>query len=223
MSWTSFPDKIFLINLAKRKDRLESATRKFKEYNIPFERVEAVEHEKGAEGLRITMETIFQDAINNAYKNILIFEDDLDIIEPEINTIMPKVIQELPSDYDIIYLGCQLCNYVDFHSNHLIRSHTMYATHAAMYSLQAMKKFMELPRFSPVDNFIVQYIQCSDRCFCTFPILASQIPSHSDIYSDQEIMDWRKYIQVKYWHQMDRMKLEGKFTTTERNFERYVE
>lgn len=221
--WTNFFDKIFLVNLAKRTDRLQQAADQLGKYNIPFERIEAVEHTNGAEGLRLTMEYIFRMCIEEQYQNVLIFEDDVDIIEPEINYIMEGMIGNLPPAFDIIYLGCQLCSYSGFYNDYLIQSNCMYATHSAMYSLQGMKKFMGRQIFSPIDNYIVQYIQPDNLCFATYPIICSQIVSHSDIYSDRPVMDWKKWIEQKYWHQINMMKVNGKFPTHLKNYDKYAE
>lgn len=218
--WANFFDKIYVINLAKRTDRMEQAKNQLDKYNIPFERFEAIEDVNGAEGLRLTMIEIFTNAIRSNYKNILLLEDDLDVIQPEINSIMDNVVKDIPSNYDIIYLGCQLCRTPsEWYNENLLRVQSAFATHAAMYSLQAMKKILERNFFSPVDNCICQYVQPENLCFAIYPILISQIPSKSDIYKDQECMDWRKYLQDKYWIQIAKMKINGHFHPNAKNYD----
>ena len=46
--WTDFFDEILCVNLDIREDRLLRITEHFEEYEIPFKRVEAIKHEKGA-------------------------------------------------------------------------------------------------------------------------------------------------------------------------------
>jgi len=210
--WTDFFDKIYVVNLAKRTDRMQQAKEQLEKYNIPFERFEAVEDSDGAKGLLFTMQMIFQNAINSNYKNILVFEDDLDIIEPTINEVMEDVIKDLPPKYEIIFLGCQLCRIpTQWYGNNLLNVQSAFATHAAMYSLAGIKKIMSRNFFFPIDNSIVQQIQPDGNCYATYPILVSQIVTKSDIYTSETVMDWKKYLEVKYWNRIQLMKESGYF------------
>lgn len=77
-------DKIFYINLDKRKDRNEHILNMFKECNIPnnlYERYSAIEEVNGALGCTKSHINILQIAKSRGYKNILIIEDDLIIID----------------------------------------------------------------------------------------------------------------------------------------------
>lgn len=217
MSWTNFFDKIYVINLAKRTDRMQQAIEQLTKYNIPFERWEAIENKDGAEGLRLTMIELFTHCIENNYQNCLIFEDDVDFLEPDMNNIMEDAIEQLPPDYHILYLGAQLCKMPVFYWRNLLIVQDAYATHAAAYSNAAMKEILNSEFKSPIDNFFVKTIQKKGKCFCVYPLIASQIPSHSDIYTATPIMDWRKYIQGKYEFQMQRMKDMGKFIREPKN------
>lgn len=197
--WTKALSKIYVINLAKRKDRMLNAVTQLNKYSIPFERVEAVPHENGAEGLKLTMTKLFKECIKNKYENVLVLEDDLDVIEPKINEIMANVMANLPLEYDILYLGCQLCA-IPTKTEHrnILKVNHAFATHAAIYSLKGMKLFISGKSESPVDNYIVRHIQAKGNAYCTFPMLVSQIISHSDIYTDQELMDWTPHLQQKF-------------------------
>lgn len=212
-TWHKAMDKIYVINLAKRKDRLESATKQLNQYGIPFERFEAIENEKGAEGLRLTMIKIFKEAIKKKWKQILILEDDLDIIEPTINEVMDKVVNETPKDFDIIYMGAQLCSTPERReSETLLNVKHAYATHAAIYSLKAMKYLVKEGITAPVDNFIVRTLQNEGNTFATFPLLISQIAGKSDIYNDKPEINWKEYIEGKYWTVINQMKINNTFS-----------
>lgn len=211
-TWTKAMDKIYLINLAKRKDRLESATKQLNQYGIPFERVEAIENENGAEGLRLTMIKIFKEAIKKKYKQILVLEDDIDIIDSNINEVMGNVVNEIPEDFDIVYLGCQLCAVpIARFSQTLLNVKHAYATHAAIYSLKAMKAMIAGKITAPVDNFMVRTLQNEGNTYATFPILISQVVGKSDIYSDKDIVDWKPFLEQKYWEMVNSMKIAGTF------------
>ena len=220
MSWINFFDKIYVLNLAKRADRMAQAKEQLDRYGIPFERIESVENNlDGADGLLQTITMVFQNAINNNYNNILVFEDDLDIIEPTINEVMEEVIKDIPANYDILYLGCMLCRIPECFYNHvLLKAQSIQATHAAAYSLAAMKKILDRNFFSPIDNCIMQSVQPDGNCYVTYPILVSQIVTKSDIYSDKEVMDWKKYLEGRFWMQIDAMKQKGIFNENAKKY-----
>lgn len=205
--WTKSVSKIFVINLAKRKDRMLQAVQQLNRYSIPFERVEAVENEKGAEGLKLTMEKLFKSCIKKKYESVCVFEDDLNVIEHKINEILGRVMNDLPENYDIIYLGCQLCAVPTItKSRDLLKVNHAFATHAAIYSLKGMKAFIAGKPEAPVDNYIVQHIQARGNCYAINPMLVSQIVSHSDIYTDQELMDWTPHLEIKFEQMIKQMR-----------------
>ena len=109
MSWTDFFTKIFVINLPERTDRLLDIAEQLYKWNIPYELVNAVKHENGAEGLRITVEGIFREAVKQEWESILIFEDDAIFVDSggNPNEVMEKVVKQLPKTWDILYLGAQ--------------------------------------------------------------------------------------------------------------------
>jgi hypothetical protein len=94
-----------------------------------------------------------------------------------------------------------------YYSNHLLSGVThAFATHAAIYSLKAMKAFVKPNGYAPVDNFIVEKIQPAKNCYAVNPILISQIVSHSDIYSDTPLMDWTPHLQLKFPQMVNQVK-----------------
>jgi glycosyl transferase family 25 len=120
-----YVDNVYLINMDKDTDRLEKVTKECKKFNINFERFNGVDPLKlskkelnkyvskicqnicpnGIIGCGVSHMKIYEDALKNNYKNILVLEDDVffsDDIYEELN----KAMIELPEDYDILYLGC---------------------------------------------------------------------------------------------------------------------
>ena len=82
-------DKIYCINLDKRTDRWIFFKNQCEKFSInSVERISAVDGDlinqndypnkflKGEIGLLLTSIKIFEDAIDNGYENILLFEDD---------------------------------------------------------------------------------------------------------------------------------------------------
>jgi len=203
--WTEFFDCIYLVNLTKRVDRLLEATEQLEKYNIPFKRVSAIEKDNGAEGLRDTMLLIFNEAIEQKYENILVFEDDVLFLDEDVNGVMDKVVEQLPKDYRLLFLGAQYSNgFTHFQSPNLLPVTKAFATHATCYSVLAIKEILSLGMHYPIDNWMVTDIQTRGRCYGTYPLLATQRAGYSDIAKND--ISWRAFIDGRYMQKIAELK-----------------
>ena len=120
-----YVDNVYLINMDKDTERLEKVTKECKKFNINFERFSGVNPLKlskkelnkyvsktcqnicpnGIIGCGVSHMKIYEDALKNNYKNILVLEDDV-YFDDELYEELNKAMTELPEDYDILYLGC---------------------------------------------------------------------------------------------------------------------
>jgi len=120
-----YVDNVYLINMDKDTERLEKVTKECKKFNINFERFCGINPLKlskkelnkyvsktcqnicpnGIIGCGVSHMKIYEDAIKNNYKNILVLEDDV-YFSDELYEELNKAMLELPKDYDILYLGC---------------------------------------------------------------------------------------------------------------------
>ena len=120
-----YVDNVYLINMDKDTERLEKVTKECKKFNINFERFNGVNPLKlskkelnkyvsktcqnicpnGIIGCGVSHMKIYEDALKNNYKNILVLEDDV-YFDDELYEELNKAMTELPEDYDILYLGC---------------------------------------------------------------------------------------------------------------------
>jgi hypothetical protein len=203
MNWLSEISRIVVLNLNKRDDRLLEFAKQADDYSIPFERISAIEKENGAEGLRDTMKEVFTEALENNRHNLLVFEDDCEFVEEPstFNLYMDKVIEQLPENYWMVFLGCQLTGTGCFmQSPNLIRGKKMFATHAVLYSKQGMTEIMGRDFQYPIDNFYVAELQNYGHCYCTYPLLASQRVGYSDI--GKNVISWKPFIDQRYTQQM---------------------
>lgn len=204
MSWTSFFDRIVVINLPSRLDRLLEVTEEMEKYDIPFELVDGMTSELGgAEGLKLTVEKIFKESIEKGHKHILIFEDDVEFKENP-NSFMGEVIKQLPENYDIVFLGCQCTKGMNYRfSANLLQLDGAFATHAAFYSLQGMKEIIAHGIEAPIDNFYVREIETLQRCYVTFPLLATQRSGVSSIGG--QYIEWDLFITPRYYQKLAEM------------------
>lgn len=199
MEWINKIDRIVVLNLSHREDRLIFITEQFEKYSIPFDRVEAIYNEQqGAQGLRDTVCKLFREELEKGSEHILVFEDDCKLItsETDFHETMNKVMSQRPEKYHMIYLGGQMSHRITrFHSENLIPVQKYFATHAVMYSRDAMQQMVESMGF-PIDNWAVDNIQIMGFCYAIHPILASQIKGYSDIGKNE--IDWHPFIVPRH-------------------------
>ena len=199
MAWTDKISRIVVINLPNREDRLLSFAKQAEEYSIPYERISAIKDVEGAKGLRDTMANLFNDCIEKNLQNCLVFEDDTEMVVPPpiFHDTVEKVIDQLPENYWMCFLGCQITGSIShFHSPNVIQASKMFSTHAVLYSLQGMKEAIGRPFSYPIDNYYVDELEPNGHSYCTYPLLCSQKPDVSDIGG--QFIDWSPFIQARY-------------------------
>lgn len=154
----NFFEKIYLINLPTRRDRL-----KLMQLTLPFEFVivEGIYDEIGSRGLTKTYRKLLSDAVN--YNRVLIIEDDVSIL---------KSFELLPEyfDYDVIYLGA---NQFRFHPTqetdngfYHVYPHKLYYTYGT-YAIsfnktvsRGLKQYLDnFTPSQPIDIIINEFIK----------------------------------------------------------------
>ena len=198
--WYKYFDKIFLINLADRFDRLYDSALLLNEYEIPFERFEAVKHNDGYFGLVLTMKKLFKECLDKDINNILVFEDDISFCECKdyMDVVMNDCVEwMMKNNWGQFYLGVQHGKaFGNLIAPHVLRVEAGYSTHAVAYSKHCMEHFMHNYVQEPIDNFFVREYQPFGKSFCSYPLLATQRTNYSNIYNEQ--MDWNRYIRKSY-------------------------
>ena len=108
MRVNEFFDKVVVINLDRRTDRMERIDAQLKELGIEYERFSAVD------GKELGINPIFAGTMshvevlkNNRDSRILVLEDDAQFVD-NFNEKFEEVMQTLPNDSDIFYLGALL-------------------------------------------------------------------------------------------------------------------
>lgn len=205
--WTDFFDRIVVINLPKRVDRLIEVSEELNNYGIEFDLVDGIEHEKGAEGLRQTVENILKDSIQKKHKAILIFEDDCLFVEPKdvVDRTMEDAIKDLPEYWHILYLSAQATDgFKRRHSSSLLQLDKAFATHSWAISLQGMKEIIAAGLEAPIDNSIVDKVQPMQKCFITYPILTTQRAGVSNI--GNTFIDWHPFLIGRYNQKLAELK-----------------
>lgn len=109
MDINQFFDKIYCINLERRRDRWEQATAQFDRAGITnYHRFSAIESANGWEGCRDSHLAIIREARDRNYDNVLIFEDDVQLARNFRRKFAKALIQVQDTPWDMLYLGGNL-------------------------------------------------------------------------------------------------------------------
>ena len=204
-----FFDAIFCMNLDSRPDRWQECLEHFEDYGIDdkVKRFSAAQprHEGlnqkilGRAGCSYSHFLIAQKAIKENYNNYLVLEDDFQFrfTKDELYSHVTNSINELPSDWDLLYLGCNLDNSyglypIESFSDSLFRLKSAHTTHAMAFNKQFINTFAAT---SPTEQTLIEWTQKHEvidvylsrhvlphiNAFVSNPLLAIQRPSFSDI------------------------------------------
>lgn len=170
-------DKIYVINLKRNKDRLNVFMKRAKDANVKVERFEAVNGKElpknhpdivkyfiknhnlnpGQIGCALSHIKIWEDAIKNNYKNIIVFEDDA-IIPVDFWNRFNKAYNNLPSDWKVSYLGLNWPHVKKINQNvsKVIykKGTSNFGTHAMLINIDKISKLLAIKINVPIDIFI---------------------------------------------------------------------
>ena len=173
-----FFDKIYCVNLDRRKDRWNHAFDQFDKLGLnvkrisavdgsvkKFNKVKSVDPNKMEEsldghryispaeaGITFSHKTILMDAIANGYDKILMLEDDCQFTDNFLNKFT-QTTSELPEDWDLFYLGGQywLGDPIGY-SNRLNKTNYTLGMHAIGIRSTIFEKMLSLTNLKePVD------------------------------------------------------------------------
>jgi hypothetical protein len=201
-------DKVFLINLDKRKDRLERCNTIFTENNV-LDLVERfpgiipdtsmnIPYTKDTEKIKIPLYgcllshiSIIKKAKAEGLKTVLVLEDDVDFIN--IETIDKAVDQLKNKDWSLFYLGSNTHIPLTRVDPNLLILKKGYATHAIAYHANFYDYFIESfeqKKIDIIDVWLSDNGQEKFPSYCTYPITAVQISNYSDIHEAFANYDW---------------------------------
>lgn len=178
-------DKALCINLDKRTDRWEESQAEFTRFGIEVERFPALTGTNGMQGLHYSNQCIFRA---HAGQSILVLEDD--VIFNKGASIGGLIVahNELPDNWDMLYLGGNAQHNQKRFSNWLYRADGILTTHAILYSgkmTQWLADNMQVPevvdRQNTIDVWYAKEIQPRFNCFIAYPQIAGQRFGYSDI------------------------------------------
>lgn len=181
--------KIFLIHLSRRKDRYDRAISEIAKCNLSdvtwFEGYDRPLHgnvPNGNVGCTASHRAIFELTAFHKWNRVLILEDDFFSLHANVNEMFTEMIEEVPDDFDVLYLGGHYSEPpISRVSKHVIRCGRMSTTSSYAVTWQHARKMA--PHISgpgPIDCLISGF--ASDNNHYIFqPRLFAQWTSHSDL------------------------------------------
>ena len=196
--------KIYCLNLNRRPDRWEECKKQFKKYNIKVERFEATdgnqlpklpEMTSGEVGIIHSYIRILQDAIKNKYKSILIYEDDIELVDNFTETF-ELYMRQVPHDWEIINLGGfnnrKRLNFVD--KNIYKMEHTL-TTHAIMFKNTVYSDILEMiSKYKHTLDVALSVNYYRYKSYGMYPAIVIQKRGYSDIQN--RTMDMGRLIRI---------------------------
>ena len=202
---------VYVINIDKRNDRMEKIRRKFKNHNITFERVSAVDGNrlkdpvncefkefpnspqicykkfwnKYSLGLVRTWKKIINDAIKKKYKNILIFEDDIDL-DANFNNKFAFFFSKLPKEWFTVQLSTAVYleeNRLKYINDNIIRTEASLGAFAIMINEKLFPLLLTYlnKEDSPLDVMLMKIAKKTKKSYIFYPGIA--YPSEDDFSS----------------------------------------
>jgi glycosyl transferase family 25 len=189
-------DKIYCINLDRRKDRWDTVKTQFQKHNIEVLRFNAIDGKNlnpnpylspGALGCLMSHLSILKDAYENDFDKILITEDDVEFCD-DLNLKFFEYEKKLPK-WDILYFGANhaLCNPYESNppikiSENIYKVKHAYALHSYSVNKSCYEKLIEcISKMDAPIDVIISRIQKELDVYLFRPHLAWQSSGYSDI------------------------------------------
>lgn len=216
-------DKIYCLNLEKRKDRWVKVSDQFNRFSINVERFNAIDGQlisddefnsvnpdgisgedasssgiienKNAMACLLSHINIIKDAKKNGYKKILIFEDDV-LLSSDFTSRISKISE---FNWKLIYLGASQFNWsnIKIKNGYYLSKNTLgtfaYAIDSSIYDM--IIEVLDTKRKS-VDNLLVEIQdKISDHCYTIYPNIVISDVTDSDIRENKEMLPYSKLMK----------------------------
>ena len=186
MEVNDYFEKVYVINLDRRTDRMEKLDPQLNKLGIKYERFSAVDgKELGIDPIIAGTMSHHQLLTKCENKRVLILEDDANFVD-DFNKKFDEVMQHLPADTDIFYLGALLPRHTgkvdDIGNKYWFKQVLTTGSHAYSINPARVKYFA-----NKLDGY-EWYIDIGLRIFAegykalvAQPNLVTQFPSYSDL------------------------------------------
>jgi GR25 family glycosyltransferase involved in LPS biosynthesis len=211
MKLNEFFEKSYCINLDRRADRWEETQLIFDKHGIICDRFSA------KDGREIPLPAPFQFELGGSIshlnvikkakelnlKNVLIFEDDVDVVD-NLQDEFERILPQIPEDWDMLYFGGNHTQPIDQVTENVFKMRWSYALQ--MYAVNG-KFFDEIILFledkiskvlsnqisltpSVAADYFIAHLHPIKNCYVLRPYLTWQRENYSDIQQRVYNYDW---------------------------------
>jgi GR25 family glycosyltransferase involved in LPS biosynthesis len=180
-----FFDKVVVINLDRRTDRMEKLDLQLKELDIQYKRFSAVDAIKlNIDPIVAGLRSHLQVIKDNIGRRVLVLEDDAYFVD-NFNEKFEKVMQTLPEDWDIFYLGALVPK--DVGQINMVNRHwglQVLTTGTQAYCIKPEMQHYFISRLEDYNYYIdigLRDFAKGYKPYITQPNLVTQFPSYSDL------------------------------------------
>jgi GR25 family glycosyltransferase involved in LPS biosynthesis len=180
-----FFDKVIVINLDRRTDRMEKLAPQLEKLDIQYERFSAVDGKQlGIDPIVAGLQSHLQIMKQIAGQRVLILEDDAQFVE-DFNEKFEKVMQTLPEDWDIFYLGALVPKEVGL--VRMVNRHwgiQVLTTGSQAYCINPSRLEYFINKLEDYNSYIdigLRDFAKDLKAYITQPNLVVQFPSYSDL------------------------------------------
>lgn len=193
MKVNEFFDKIVVINLDRRTDRMEKLDLQLKELDIQYKRFSAVDAIKlNIDPIVAGLRSHLQVIKDNIGRRVLVLEDDAYFVD-NFNEKFRKIMQTLPEDWDIFYLGALVPK--DVGQINMVNRHwgiQVLTTGSQAYCIRPEMQHYFISRLEDYNYYIdigLRDFAKGYKPYITQPNLVTQFPSYSDL-RQKEVNDF---------------------------------
>lgn len=213
-----FFDAIFYINLDSRIDRKKMVLEETNKLGVAAQRVKGIvfdgqydadlslDQRKRANGIMGCMlshlSILYWALKHNA--SVLIFEDDVKFIN-NYHEIVPKALAQLPKDWDMLYLGGNICNTITQVSENLGKLSHSQSTHAYAVNkkfTETLIDYIDTSQVVPLDLTYAYKVIPNHNCYITIPMVAVQQASFSDIENSN--VEYETWMEDRFYQHLKR-------------------
>jgi len=174
-------EKVIVINLAKRPDRMAQIKEQLDAHKITFERFEAIDgQELGITGVQAC--ALSHRGVIEQYKdagNVFIFEDDAEL-HPNFEQLWDVFIANLPDDWQMVYLGCNRIE-SNLIANGVGRLLQGTSTHAYGAKQLVFNSMIDVSKRAEAIDLSYMQLQVSVPTYVAMPTMVGQVPGFSNI------------------------------------------
>lgn len=177
--------KCKVINFETLQDRMDYIPKEMEKIGAVWERYLATNPE-GVTNPNIGNSYSHWDALRGESGNVLICEDDV-VFLTNAAPYLGLSLRQLPEDWDILYLGCNLKWTAFRHSENLFKiKQWAHCTHALLYSEKGREYVLEnykplTDKWGVYDNWLAVEGQKVMNCYVCSPMIAFQRACYSNI------------------------------------------